>query len=36
MVPLDTSGWSPEPEPLVDAPKMADLVGSVICVCQSG
>ena len=36
MVPLDTSGWSPEPEPLVDAPKMADLVGSVIAFVNPG
>ena len=36
MVPLDTTGWSPEPEPLVDAPKMADLVGSVICFINPG
>ena len=33
---LDTSGWSPEPEPLVDAPKMADLVGSVIAFINPG
>ena len=35
-MPLDTSGWSPEPEPLVDAPKMADLVGSVIAFINPG
>ena len=33
---LDTSGWSPEPEPLIDAPKMADLVGAVICFINPG
>ena len=33
---MDTSGWSPEPEPLVDAPKMADLVGSVIAFINPG
>ena len=33
---LDTSGWSPEPEPLVDAPKMPDLVGSVIAFINPG
>ena len=36
MVPLDTSGWSPEPEPLVDAPKMADLVDRVMCFVAPG
>ena len=36
MAPLDTSGWSPEPEPLVDAPKMADLVDRVICFVTPG
>ena len=36
MVPLDTSGWSPEPEPLVDAPKMADLVDRVMCFIAPG
>ena len=35
-MPVDTSGWSPEPEPLVDAPKMADLVGSIICFINPG
>ena len=36
MAPLDTSGWSPEPEPLVDAPKMADLVDRVMCFVGPG
>ena len=35
-MPLDTSGWSPEPEPLVDAPKMADLVDKVMCFVAPG
>ena len=35
-MPLDTSGWSPEPEPLVDAPKMADLVDRVMCFVAPG
>ena len=33
---MDTSGWSPEPEPLIDAPKMADLVGSTLCFIGPG
>ena len=36
MAPLDTSGWSPEPEPLVDAPKMADLVDRVMVFVNPG
>ena len=36
MVPLDTTGWSPEPEPLVDAPKMADLVDRVMVFVNPG
>ena len=33
---VNTDGWSPEPEPLVDAPKMADLVDRVICFVMPG